>query len=653
MTKRLGLLLALLLLPRGAHATIWGAQCQTLCIGTGTVAQNTVANVTGAGGYSTGFGGTAVRLRITVEHPITDVASGLTCVPQADLDPTDVDNTVKLANYCASSFSNTGGTATSEFWGGSTVQYTKSGFTLTITSDGSTPVYPTYFIPGANNFATLGAGNVVAATQAAGMYVDYTFLNSASGGGASDDLIRDQNGLPCQTSACSADFRANMLYTWNDILATAPGRVALGDWTIGNEETGSNQVTIGGATALVSGGSGYSAATTVSLTGGGGSGFKGIVLASAGGVTAVNVADGGSGYVNPPTVVFSGGCTASATAVLNLVSSAIRSINVTAAGAGCSQGSQLTLNNGANINVTGVSGGAITTWQYGDYPTIAIYGAGAVVPTATTGGGTGATWTFQLSNNGDYSGNEVHLAYDVTEYQQKLVNAVIAGHSVGMKVGDSGIQGTFVYLSYWNDQFFGPQGLVSPSYLGSCGSLACQQHVGGLTQTYFSKNANAIDYAGNLPNSCNVGTPPQDAPKYGLSNNQILIIQKFHSLVGAEAVAHTDFQNFHWYQTVPFSTSVAIAWLASINGGLPLAMDEVGEYGNSYIDAVNIAGGCQQMGSFLCIWWNRNSGFNQRAIVLQFQDGTLNQNGQAWADVISGATIPGTMQPAAIETPIC
>ena len=646
--------------PAGA-AVYWGAQCEFVCIGSGTVPQNTVAQVTGAGGYVQGFGGNAVRIRVTVEHPITDVATGLTCVPVSDLDPALANNTVPLVTGCAGNFA-ASGTATSDFWGGATVQYTKSSTTLTITSDGSTPVYPSYFIPATNNHNTLGAGNVVALSQAAGLFIDYTFLNSASINQASDDLIRDPSGNPCQTAQCSADFRANMLYTWKDIMATG-GSPALSVWTIGNEETGGNGVTIGNATAIASGGSGYSIATTVSVAGPG-TGFKGIVNVTAGAVTGVNVADGGSGWATPPAVSFSGGCTATATAVLNPISGAIRSVTVNSGGAGCSQGSQLTLNNNALINVLTVDGGGgILTWQYGNYPTIPVYGVGAVVPTATTGGGTGATFTFQLNNHGDYSGNETVGAYSAAEYQQKLVASVIAGHSVGVKVGDAGIQGLPLYLSYWNDQFYGPTPsatIPTPigdyptgSYPGSCGTLACRQNMDGLGQTFYSKNANQIDYGGGLPNSCGSNSNT-------LSPGQILSIQKFHALVGAEIAAKTDFQNFHWYQTVPYSTSVAIAWLKTLNGGLPLAINEAGEYGNSYADAANIAAGCLQMDAFECIWWNRNSGFNQRAIVMQYPSGyqvpvtaTLNQNGQAWADVIAAITAGGALQPAPIELPLC
>jgi len=677
--KYLPILLTLLPGPSSA-AVIWGAQCgytsSYTCIGTSSnAALNAISSINGKltdnPFTAQGFNGSGIRIRINIEHPITDVASGKTCVSQTDLNPAAANNTIKLANYCASNFSS-GGFATSDFWGGATVQYTKNGYTLTITSDGLTPVYPTYFIPATINYKILGAGNVVAAAQAAGLFIDYTFLNAASSNDASDDLIRDQNGLPCQTTACNADFRANLLYTWNDILATAPGGKTTGVWTIGNEETGGNivNITSNGFTSIANGGSGYSVATTVSLTNNGsGSGFIGIVNVSGGSVTSINVADGGSNYITPPTVIFSPNtCTATAVSNINPLSGSITYIKITNGGSNCSQGSQLTLNNGAVINITSVDGnGAIVAtandagWAYGNYPTIPIYGIGKVVPVSTTGGGTGATFTFDLNNNGDYSGNETPGTYNVAEYQQKLTNAVIVGHSVGVKVGDSGVQGLPLYLSYWNDQYFGPKGPTSPAYLGSCGSHTCQENMDGLVQTYFSKNVNQIDFGGNLPNNCNIGTGAYSAPSYGLPAGKILLIQKFHALINAEIAAGLDFQNFHYYQIVPYSTMVALNWLKSINGGLPLAMDEVGEYGNSYADALNIAALCEALNTIECIWWNRNSGNTQRAITMQYPgtyqpssiQNTLNQNGQAWADIISGTAVSAGIQPAPVELPLC
>jgi len=72
------------------------------------------------------------------------------------------------------------------------------------------------------------------------------------------------------------------------------------------------------AVKVVSGGSGYTSAPTVSFTGGGGSGAAATANVSGGVVTSITVTAGGTGYTSVPTVSFSGGggSGASATALV-------------------------------------------------------------------------------------------------------------------------------------------------------------------------------------------------------------------------------------------------------------------------------------------------------------------------------------------------
>ncbi len=56
--------------------------------------------------------------------------------------------------------------------------------------------------------------------------------------------------------------------------------------------------------AITTGGAGYSAATTVSFSGGGGTGATGTVTVTNGAVTDVKITAGGSGYTAAPTVIF-------------------------------------------------------------------------------------------------------------------------------------------------------------------------------------------------------------------------------------------------------------------------------------------------------------------------------------------------------------
>jgi len=70
---------------------------------------------------------------------------------------------------------------------------------------------------------------------------------------------------------------------------------------------------------VTNGGSSYTSAPTVTITGGGGSGAKATATITSGAVSGVTLVDMGSGYTSTPTVSFSGGdgSGATATAVLN------------------------------------------------------------------------------------------------------------------------------------------------------------------------------------------------------------------------------------------------------------------------------------------------------------------------------------------------
>jgi len=92
--------------------------------------------------------------------------------------------------------------------------------------------------------------------------------------------------------------------------------------TAGFSETATQVIQHAGALVSVvvtAGGSGYPANSTVSITGGGGSGATATADIEGGVVTAINVVNGGSGYTTNPTITVTPGATgsgASATAVL-------------------------------------------------------------------------------------------------------------------------------------------------------------------------------------------------------------------------------------------------------------------------------------------------------------------------------------------------
>lgn len=95
-------------------------------------------------------------------------------------------------------------------------------------------------------------------------------------------------------------------------------------WAVGwSDGTAAPGVTAAGSLddiAITSGGSGYTSAPTVTLTGGGGSGATAVALLDDDEVVAINVTSPGSGYTSAPTVGFTGGAGtgAAATATVNL-----------------------------------------------------------------------------------------------------------------------------------------------------------------------------------------------------------------------------------------------------------------------------------------------------------------------------------------------
>nr|WP_267285397.1 phage tail tube protein [Pseudomonas oryziphila] len=70
--------------------------------------------------------------------------------------------------------------------------------------------------------------------------------------------------------------------------------------------------------AVTNGGSGYTSAPTVNLTGGGGSGATAVAVLDGDEVVAINVTSAGAGYTSAPTVAFTGGAGSGATATASV-----------------------------------------------------------------------------------------------------------------------------------------------------------------------------------------------------------------------------------------------------------------------------------------------------------------------------------------------
>ncbi|HEY2323880.1 MAG TPA: DUF11 domain-containing protein, partial [Thermoanaerobaculia bacterium] len=153
-----------------------------------------------------------------------------------------------------------------------------------------------------------------------------------------------------------------------------------------NSSTAAGQV---GAVIVSNGGSGYTSAPTVNISGGGGSGATATATVSGGAITAITVTSGGSGYTSNPSVSFlgGGGAGAIASAAANTLGTATSSSVVGSV---------------ATFNFPNVTLGANSTLTY------------VINVTAGTSGGTffnTSTWTTSVGNlNATDSGVQVKTA---------------------------------------------------------------------------------------------------------------------------------------------------------------------------------------------------------------------------------------------------
>ncbi|RFM30024.1 hypothetical protein [Deminuibacter soli] len=98
----------------------------------------------------------------------------------------------------------------------------------------------------------------------------------------------------------------------------------------GSGATATATVATGAVTAIsvTAGGSGYTTAPTVVITGGGGTGATATATVSGGVVTAITVSAGGTGYTSAPTITFSGAASPAAGAYLFPIDSIVDTIGV-------------------------------------------------------------------------------------------------------------------------------------------------------------------------------------------------------------------------------------------------------------------------------------------------------------------------------------
>jgi hypothetical protein len=214
---------------------------------------------------------------------------------------------------------------------------------------------------------------------------------------------------------------------------TAVERRTFGSGATATAEIGLSLLNI----TIGSGGTGYTTAPTVVITGDG-SGAEAIATVSGGVVTEIELTQPGVGYTEAPTISFTGGggTGATATASLLLGSGLINSIAVTNGGSGYSYTPTVTITGdgtGATATATVVNGvvTAINIVAHGtgftNTPTITVNPSGATAtggakmfPIGFSKNGNEAEYTYSQSRNGSSVKYEHQLEFFVSDLDQLI-----------------------------------------------------------------------------------------------------------------------------------------------------------------------------------------------------------------------------------------
>lgn len=168
----------------------------------------------------------------------------------------------------------------------------------------------------------------------------------------------------------------------NGVTATAAASIQAG-----------NVVAIG----IITPGSGYTSAPSVTITGGGGANAAATTTILSGAVNYVYINNAGTGYTASPTITFSGGGGSGANAVAGIVTFAtgIVAVQITNGGTGYSNSANLTVTiaggGGTNAACTGIISGGQVTQAIMTNPGINYSNSANITVTIAGGGGTGAT----------------------------------------------------------------------------------------------------------------------------------------------------------------------------------------------------------------------------------------------------------------------
>ena len=178
------------------------------------------------------------------------------------------------------------------------------------------------------------------------------------------------------------------------------------------------------AISVVTPGSGYLNAPSVSITGGGGSSATANAALSTGIVNSIILTNAGSGYTSQPSVTISGGGGSNATALAQLVTFATGAvtIQVTNGGTGYGQYGNLAIiitgGGGTNANATAIVSGNVVSQDIMNNPGTGYTSAPSVAVSGGTGTGANLVATVQLNPIVDLAtfSNRVWVAQGRTVY---------------------------------------------------------------------------------------------------------------------------------------------------------------------------------------------------------------------------------------------
>lgn len=225
---------------------------------------------------------------------------------------------------------------------------------------------------------SLSAGRIGSITIGSGGTGYYTTLLTYAGGVGSGATA---------TAAISASAVTGLaLLTPGSGYTSAPSVSISGGGGSGATATAQLFASYIASLTLVTGGAGYVSAPSVSFSGGGGSGAAGTTTIGASSVTALTIDNPGSGYTSSPTLTFVGGGGAGAAGSATISGTSIASFSMVSGGSGYSTAPSVSLSGGSG------SGGAGT----------AVVSTGSVLSITVTGGGSGYTSapTVSLSGGG-------------------------------------------------------------------------------------------------------------------------------------------------------------------------------------------------------------------------------------------------------------